>query len=62
MFTVRLRHIGMNRESIPKVFDTLEAAETAALAINCKPFCPYYAWVDKPTPRTSGEHRYNGFY
>lgn len=49
MITVKTRHIGMAQERIHATFAPGEraAAEALALRINCKPFTPYYAWVEE---------------
>lgn len=46
-FLVKARHIGTSTERTWASFDDQAEAEKHALALNCKPFTPYYAWVEK---------------
>ncbi len=62
MFTVKTRHLGEHRESTIGTFESIGEAETTASAVNNKPFSFYYAWVEQDTPRSGGQHRYNGFH
>ena len=46
---VKTRHIGMSQERVHTAFEPGQRteAEKLALQINCKPFTPYYAWVEE---------------
>lgn len=47
MIVVKYRHIGMNRVSVDSLHMTSASAEARVLELNCKPFTPYYAWIEK---------------